>query len=61
MNKFGRPKVPKEQALTPGISVRLTAAERKAVAAAVKKSGLTQSEWCRKVLLSEAKYGKVCM
>jgi hypothetical protein len=54
MNKYGRPKVPKNKALTPGMSVRLTAAERKAVEAAVARSGLTQSEWFRKVLTSAA-------
>jgi hypothetical protein len=52
MRKRGRPKVPKNKTLAPGISVRLTASERKAVDAAIARSGLTQSEWARKVLLS---------
>jgi hypothetical protein len=55
MNKVGRPKVPKNKSLTPGISVRLTAAERKVIDAAIARSGLSQSEWCRKMLLSAAK------
>ena len=59
MNKFGRPKVPKNQALTPGISVRLSAGERKMVDAAIKRSGLTKSEWCRKVLTSAAAKGRL--
>jgi hypothetical protein len=54
MRKRGRPKVPKSKALTPGLSVRLTASERQAVDAAIARSGLTQSEWARKVLLSAA-------
>jgi hypothetical protein len=59
MNKFGRPKVPKNKALAPGISVRLTPTERRAVDAAIKRSGLSQSEWCRKTLLSASGFAKV--
>lgn len=59
MNKFGRPKVPKNKALAPGISVRLTPEERKLVDAAVTNSGLTKSEWARKMLLSAATNAKV--
>jgi ABC-type thiamine transport system ATPase subunit len=59
MRKRGRPKVPKGKALTPGLSVRLTASERQAVDAAIARSGLTQSEWARKVLLSAAEDRKV--
>jgi hypothetical protein len=59
MKKFGRPKVPKNKALTPGISVRLTAAERRLVDAAVRRSGLTQSQWARKALLSAAADGNM--
>jgi len=59
MRKRGRPKVPKSKALTPGISVRLTASERKAVDAAIARSGLSQSQWARKVLLSAAGGRKV--
>jgi hypothetical protein len=54
MNKYGRPKVPKNKALAPGISVRLTPAERKVIDAAVSRSGMSQSEWCRKMLLLAA-------
>jgi hypothetical protein len=59
MNKDGRPKVPKSKALAPGISVRLTPAERKVIDAAIARSGLTQSEWCRNALLSSACDGKM--
>jgi hypothetical protein len=52
--KMGRPKIPKYKALAPGLSIRLTASERQAVDAAIARSGLTQSEWERKVLLSAA-------
>jgi hypothetical protein len=48
--KAGRPKVAKSKARSPGISVRLTADERKPIDAAVKLSGLTQSNWARKSL-----------
>ena len=56
---MGRPKVPKIKALAPGISVRLTPSERQAVDAAIARSGLTQSEWARKVLLSATENRKV--
>jgi len=59
MRKRGRPKVPKGKALAPGISLRLTAKERQAVDAAITRSGLSQSQWARKVLLSAADAGKV--
>jgi hypothetical protein len=54
MHKRGRPKVPKNKARVPGISVRLTTTERKLVDGAITRSGLTQSEWCRQVLTSAA-------
>ena len=57
--KMGRPKVPKIKALAPGISVRISPVERKAVDAAIKRSGLSQSKWVRKVLLSAAGDGNV--
>jgi hypothetical protein len=49
--KAGRPKVPKDKARSPGISVRLTVDERKPIDSAVKSSGLTQSNWARKALI----------
>jgi hypothetical protein len=48
--KAGRPKVAKSKARSPGISVRLTPDERKPIDAAIKLSGLTQSDWARKSL-----------
>jgi len=48
----GRPKVPKNRAKSPGISVRLTPDERVLIEKAVKASGLSQSEFARKALLS---------
>jgi hypothetical protein len=51
MSKVGRPKVPKNKAFVPGVSVRLTADDRKTIDAAIQQSGLTQSEWARKALI----------
>ena len=51
MGKVGRPKKPKDQSLTPGISARFSSEERKIVNAAIAKSGLRQSAWIRKSLL----------
>jgi hypothetical protein len=53
----GRPKVPKNRAKAPGISVRLPENERKIINAAIKQSGLSQSEWARKSLLYSAANG----
>jgi len=50
MRKAGRPKVPKNKAFVPGVSVRLTADDRKTIDKAIKESGLSQSEWARKSL-----------
>jgi uncharacterized protein (DUF1778 family) len=50
----GRPKVPKTKAKTPGISVRLAQDERKLIDRAIGASGLSQSQWARKALLSAA-------
>ena len=50
----GRPKVPKTRAKVPGISVRLAQEERKLIDRAIDVSGLSQSEWARKALLSAA-------
>jgi hypothetical protein len=58
--KAGRPKVAKSKARAPGISVRLTQAERRPIDAAIKASGLTQSNWARKSLLHVATSG-ICI
>jgi hypothetical protein len=58
--KAGRPKVPIDKARSPGISVRLTPEERKPIDAAIKASGLTQSNWARKSLLYIAEHG-ICI
>jgi hypothetical protein len=50
-NKVGRPKLPKDQFYAPGISIRLTQSARKPIDDAVKRSGLTQSDWIRKSLI----------
>jgi hypothetical protein len=50
-NKVGRPKLPKDKFFAPGISIRLTQGDRKPIDDAVKRSGLTQSDWIRKSLL----------
>jgi hypothetical protein len=52
--KAGRPKVPKHEAKSPGISIRLSLAERKVIDDAIKRSGLRQSVWLRNSLLSAA-------
>ncbi len=52
--RVGRPKVPKNRVYSPGISVRLAQSERKAIDAAIAASGLSQSGWARKTLLSAA-------
>lgn len=57
MSKVGRPKVPKSKAFVPGVSVRLTANDRKAIDVAIRQSGLSQSEWARKSLLYVAENG----
>lgn len=49
--KVGRPKKAKHESRSPGISVRLTDDERKPIDAAIKASGLSQSDWARKSLL----------
>lgn len=49
--KVGRPKVPKNKAFVPGISVRFTSADRKIIDEAIQSSGLSQSDWARKSLL----------
>jgi hypothetical protein len=54
--KAGRPKKSKEESRVPGISVRLTKDERKPIDAAIKRSGLKQSDWARKGLLYLAQH-----
>ena len=54
MRKAGRPKVPKNKAFVPGISIRLTADDRKTIDQAIVESGLSQSEWARKSLIYTA-------
>ena len=50
----GRPKVPKTKAKAPGISVRLTQDERKLIDRAIQLTGMSQSDWVRRILLSAA-------
>jgi hypothetical protein len=57
--KVGRPVVPRRAYRQPGISVRLSADERKTVDMAVQHSGLSLSIWARKTLLDAAKSGSV--
>lgn len=54
MPKVGRPKKPKDQSLTPGISARLNPEERKIIDSAIQKSGMKQSVWVRKALMHVA-------
>lgn len=49
---MGRPKVPKDRAKIDRIQARLTPAEREKIDAAITKSGLTESAWVRKALIS---------
>jgi hypothetical protein len=58
--RAGRPKVAKSKARSPGISIRLTPDERKPIDAAIKASGLTQSNWARKSLIHVATSG-ICI
>ena len=55
--RVGRPKVPKNRAKSPGISLRLVQDERKVIDRAIEASGLTQSDWARKALLYVATKG----
>jgi hypothetical protein len=55
--KAGRPKVPKDKAKAPGISVRLTQDESRTIRDAIKHSGLSQSDWARKSLIYIASNG----
>jgi uncharacterized protein (DUF1778 family) len=52
--RAGRPKVAKNKAKSPGISIRLVQDDQKAIDKAIAASGLTQSDWARKALLSAA-------
>jgi len=53
-SKAGRPKLSRNKVYAPGISIRLVLSERQAIDKAIAASGLTQSEWARKALLSAA-------
>lgn len=57
VNKVGRPVTPTEKARVPGISIRLTAEERKLIDGAIGQSGLRRSDWARKSLLFVASKG----
>ncbi len=50
--KMGRPKVAKAKLRGILVQARLSPDENKAISAAVKRSGLSTSEWVRKTLLS---------
>jgi uncharacterized protein (DUF1778 family) len=55
--RAGRPKVPKNKAKSPGISVRLAPKEREVIDKAISASGLSQSDFARKSLLYVAENG----
>jgi len=50
-NKVGRPSKHYDVSRHPGISIRLTLYEEGQLIPAVKRSGLSKSEWARKALL----------
>ena len=50
--KMGRPKVPKDKAKSNRIQARLTPTERGKIDSAIAKSGLTESAWVRKALMT---------
>ena len=50
--KMGRPKVPKEKAKSYRIQARLDPADREKIDAAVARSGLKESAWVRKALIT---------
>jgi hypothetical protein len=51
--KMGRPPKPKGEARGEILTLRLTAAERKAAEALARRERLAVSEWARRVLLAE--------
>lgn len=55
--KAGRPRKLPEHSKAPGLSVRLTKAEKDVIDSAVRASGLKQSDWCRKALTHVATNG----
>jgi uncharacterized protein (DUF1778 family) len=58
VNKVGRPPVPKDKALAPGISIRLNPEETQAINEAATRSGIrSRSEWARKALIYVAQNG----
>jgi hypothetical protein len=56
--KAGRPKADPNQERSPGVSIRLNVSEMKEIRAAIKESGLSQSDWARKYLLAAARDDK---
>jgi hypothetical protein len=50
--KMGRPKMPKGEAKAAVLTLRLTAAERRAADAAAKRAGLPVSEWARQAIVA---------
>jgi hypothetical protein len=54
MAKMGRPPVPKRDYRGEFITVRLRAAEKRAIIAAARKAGAGHTDWARSVLLAAA-------
>lgn len=52
--KIGRPRLPRGQARSHGLHLRLTKLERQAVDNKAKQEGQDTSEWSRKILLAAA-------
>lgn len=52
---FGRPKIPKEERLVKNISVVVTDAENKKIEKLAKKSGLSKSNFVRRIILDSIK------
>lgn len=50
--KMGRPPVPKAERKGETLTLRLTAAERRAAEAAAKREGVPVSEWARRVIVA---------
>ena len=56
--KMGRPKVPKAKLRRILVQARVSPEEYKPVVGAVRRSGLSESEWVRKALLTAAQSDK---
>lgn len=52
--KIGRPKLPRGEARSIGLHIRLTKQERQAVDSTAKREGQRPSDWSRKILLAAA-------